>query len=69
MATWEVIVGNIGHVHEGQDKDAAVAIFDHYVSLSKMPCGYASGEAVTLMCNDEINEEHRGDLALLEDTE
>lgn len=57
---YEVIVGNIGTVHDGFNKAAALKDYTHYVTASKSPYGRASGEDVTLWRDGEIIKEHIG---------
>lgn len=56
--SYSVIVGNIGMVHEGDDEAGAVAVFDHYVRLSKMGNGRAGGEEVVMWENGEPTREY-----------
>ena len=55
---YEVIVGNIGRVHEGSDSYKAASIYNRYVDLSKEGYGRAAGETVTLLRDGEIVQEH-----------
>jgi hypothetical protein len=58
MANFEVIVGNIGSVHEGGNERKARKHYDAYVLLSILGYGRASGERVTLLKDGEIISEH-----------
>jgi len=55
---YEVIVGNIGTVHDGCDAYKAASIYNRYVDLSKGGHGRAAGETVTLQRDGEIVQEH-----------
>jgi len=55
---YEVIVGNIGTVYDGSDRDEAEDTFDEYVRQSKSGRGRAGGESVVLMKDDEPVAEH-----------
>ena len=48
METYTVIVGNIGRVYFGNDKEEAKKEYDEYVNISKQGQGRAGGESVTL---------------------
>ena len=58
MNTYNVNVGNIGSVYSGRNCRAAKRAFREYVSQSKTGYGRASGENVTLTCNDEPIKEY-----------
>jgi hypothetical protein len=58
--TYEVIVGNVGTVHHGDDRAVARYIYCRYISLSKARGGRASGEDVTLMQDGEPFQEYIG---------
>jgi hypothetical protein len=58
---YEVIVGNIGTVYSGDDVREAVKTYSEYKEQSETGQGRASGESVTLVCDDEIWMEHPGD--------
>jgi hypothetical protein len=45
---YEVIVGNVGKVHEGNSKNAALKVYNEYVALSKRGYGRVAGEGVDL---------------------
>lgn len=55
---YEVIVGNVGRVYDGDDSAEARRTFDDYVTASKSPHGRASGEEVNLIENDDIIDTH-----------
>jgi len=57
---YEVLVGNIGMVHEGHDREEAETIFHQYVELSEKGVGRMGGEDVVLLEDDEPIEEHEG---------
>ena len=58
--TFSVIVGNIGNVYYGNDKDYAIATYDYYVKESEKKYTRATGENVYLLNNDEIIKEYEG---------
>ena len=60
MAKFEVIVGNIGIVHEGNNYMKACTVYTNYVKASKAGVGRAANESVTMMHNDDIKREHIG---------
>jgi hypothetical protein len=51
---YEVIVGNVGKVHEGGSKAAAISVFHTYKNHSKRNYGRAAGEVVTMYCDGEV---------------
>ncbi len=55
---YEVVVGNIGSVHQGHNRRKAETIFKTYVEQSKDGYGRAGGEQVTLFQNDDIAKEY-----------
>jgi hypothetical protein len=57
---YQVIVGNIGTVHEGNNRVVALNCFHEYRLLSISESGRACGESVTLMSNGEPIQEHEG---------
>jgi hypothetical protein len=63
---WEVIVSNMGRVHEGTNGKQANVIYREYVRQSRADIGRASGESVTLICNDEPVLDYRGTLEMPE---
>ena len=58
----EVIVSNIGTVYSGNSLKQAKFHFNEYVEQSKTHYGRASMESVWLMKQDEIVQEHVGEL-------
>ena len=50
---YQVIVGNIGTAHDGNNKKVALKHYKEYVHISKEPYGRASGEQVSLVMNGE----------------
>ena len=52
--TWQVIVGNIGLVHEGQSERIAL---EEYEKACEMPWARGRDESVTLFCDGEIIKE------------
>jgi hypothetical protein len=57
---YEVVVGNVGNVYKGYDRDEALAAYDEYVDHSLNGYGRAAGETVTLFKDSEIEKEHEG---------
>ena len=57
---FQVIVGNIGTVYDGNNFLQAHSKFTSYVKLSKKDVGRASGETVTLMHDNEPRKEFIG---------
>ena len=64
MNRFEVIVGNIGTVYDGDNRGLADQDFAAYVRLSKAGYGRASGEDVTLFVDGEPEMEHDGWLSM-----
>lgn len=62
MNKYQVIVGNIGTIYDGNFYGDAMAIYAHYVEASKYDMGRAAGENVTLMNEGEISVEYIGDI-------
>lgn len=60
---FQVVVGNIGTVYDGNNFMQAQSKYSSYVKLAKAPHGRASGENVTFFHNDEIRAEYIGRLA------
>ena len=50
---YEVIVGNIGRVHTGNNRREASKVYREYVKDSSQPTGRAGGEQVTLFEDGE----------------
>jgi hypothetical protein len=61
MARYQVIVGNIGTVYDGDNMIDANRDFGTYKRQSQSGRGRAGGETVTLFDNDEIKFEHIGE--------
>ncbi len=57
---YRVTVGNIGEVHQGNNKMCANQCYVAYVQRSKGDVGRAGGEQVTLWKNGEPIREHEG---------
>lgn len=57
---FQVIVGNIGIVYDGNNNMVAHHKFSFYVKDSKTNLGRSGGESVTLMHNGEIEREYIG---------
>lgn len=58
MADYEVYAGNLGCVHRGSSKAAALKSFASEVRDSKAGYGRVAGEAVTLMADGEPIKEY-----------
>lgn len=67
--TWQVIVGNVGTVYDGEDHIVAALHFNVYVEKSKGQTGRAAGEDVTLMRDGEIEDEYVGWLCRANDSQ
>lgn len=63
MDRYEVIVGNIGTVHRGNNLMVACAKFQSHKKDSKANYGRAAGEPVTLMDRGEPKLEYAGTLS------
>lgn len=57
---YEVLVSNIGKVHEGDSRTEAELVFADYLWKSKNNHGRAAGEDVSLWRNNEPIREHIG---------
>lgn len=57
---YEVIVGNIGTVYNGNNKREAQLVYTTYVDRSKSGRGRCAGESVYLMANGDPIQEHQG---------
>lgn len=58
---YEVVVGNIGTVYSGGSRKEADRKFAYYKEASiSGSVGRATGEDVTMFCNDEICKEYVG---------
>lgn len=51
---YEVIVGNVGRVHEGTDYTKAITEFQTWVEQVGLPYGRATGESVVIFEDGEI---------------
>jgi len=60
MAKFEVFVGNIGLVFEGEHENNARRLFNSWAELSKHEHGRAAGENVTLFKDGDIIKEYEG---------
>lgn len=54
---YQVVVDNVGVVHEGKNPVRAVQAYSEYVSLSKCGTGRAGGENVTILKGETIYRE------------
>jgi len=64
MPTYEVIVGNVGSVHQGRSRVKALATYESSIEISKEHVGIRCyGEDVTLLVDDEIDRKHTGHLS------
>ncbi len=61
ISMYQVIVGNIGTVYEGDDEFEAYATFQMYRIDSKYSRGRAAGESVTLLADGEVVKEYVGE--------
>jgi len=57
---FQVIVGNIGMVHQSLDYDEAVKHYAEYIEQSRSGVGRAGGESVTLWQDGEPMREYIG---------
>ena len=58
---YEVVVGNIGRVYNGDVEARALIIYDTYVSQSRRRQGRAAGESVVIIADGDIIKEHVGE--------
>ena len=58
MKRYQVIVGNLGTVLETNSKVFAWRAYGEYIGISQSEGMRATGEDVTLMCDDEIIAEY-----------
>lgn len=58
---YEVIVGNIGTVYQGNNGFEATKEYNQYVRLSKDNYGRAAGEDVTIIRDNDVYKEYYGD--------
>lgn len=56
---YEVVVGNIGTVCRGLNKEATLKVYTEYVELSKNNRGRAGHQSVTMFANGEIVKEYQ----------
>jgi hypothetical protein len=59
MAHYEVIVGNLGKIYDGDSAEHALDDYYDYVKASRNQIGCVAGEAVTLMQDGEPIHEHK----------
>ena len=57
---YQVVVGNLGMVYDGEDWVTARDHFDSYKRISQEGRGRAGGESVVLFDNGEVIAEHEG---------
>ncbi len=62
MATYEVIVGNVGTVYTGESRREARLTFACYLDRSKSNHGRCAGESVTLLADGEEVSFYQGTL-------
>ena len=60
MSKFQVVVGNVGTVYDGNSYMVAQCKYDRYVKASRAGEGRVAGEPVTLMHNGEVRMEHAG---------
>ena len=60
MSQYKVIVGNVGNVYDGDNKQEAYKHYSEYVHESKYGTGMASGASVTIMEDGEVENEFEG---------
>ena len=60
MSDYEVIVGNVGTVYEGDSRYEANKAFNNYRESSRTTKGRAAGESVTMFLDGEPEREHQG---------
>ena len=58
MHNYEIIVGNIGSVHQGRNKREALKKFRFYVADSKTGLGRSGNQPVTLMIDSDVDPKH-----------
>jgi len=58
---YQVTVGNIGTVYDGESRNQARMQFDRYVLMSADGIGRASNESVILWCENEILDSYEPD--------
>ena len=62
MKRFQVVVGNIGTVYDGESLQRALDLFFAYKDASMFGQGRALGESVTMFDSGEPTEEHHGSL-------
>ena len=60
MDTFQVVVGNLGTVYCGDNREEAVERYFAYCDQAGLPFGRASGESVTLLSYGEVEWEKAG---------
>ena len=55
---YTLIVGNVGQVYNGNNRDLAVRLYTRYRILSQDGCGSVAHESVVLLHGDEIIYEY-----------
>lgn len=63
MYKYQVVVGNIGTVYDGDNKKKAYTLFKEYCSLSKDNYGRAAGEDVALFEDGHLEEDFLGSIS------
>jgi hypothetical protein len=63
MSKFQVIVGNIGTVYDGNNYMQAMAAYSVYIRQSRNNYGRAAGEDVAVMHNGEPTHEYFGGLS------
>jgi len=58
MARYQVVVGNIGTVFDGNDAGSALDNYKDYVNMSERGEGRAAGEHVALIVDGEVADEN-----------
>lgn len=57
---WQVVVGNVGTVYDGDHRPTAMSTYIAYRAASRTNKGRAAGEQVTLMRDDDVYRQHEG---------
>ena len=65
MKKYQVVVGNVGHVYDGNNKREAMRIYRNYIDKSKDGDLHAHGEPVTMFAHGVISAEYFGKLEWL----
>jgi hypothetical protein len=60
MGRFQVIVGNVGTVYDGDDEAQAIVEHSQYCVSSRVSSGRCAGESVVLMKDGDIEKEHQG---------